>query len=239
MTHATERQTGTSDVWVFRHSQLTIPTLQMREVLSPVERERAEKIRNLDLRLSYLQAKFAFRTILAAHLNVPPKDLQVTISRFGKPRLPAHGIEVSQSHSHDWSAVAVSAMSMVGIDVEHWRPLANCRQLACHIMTDQEARIFEELPQELRARKFLELWTKKEAVLKCAGLGLRQDPRGLHTGWHEPVVQFGHLQYYLDALPVCGELVGHLASHDPQHMIMRSLPPQLDDWPVCGPATAS
>ncbi|WP_198024422.1 4'-phosphopantetheinyl transferase superfamily protein [Mesorhizobium sp. LSHC412B00] len=200
----------------------------MREVLSPAERERAEKIHRSDLRLSYLQAKFAFRTILAAHLHVPPKDLQVTISHFGKPRLPAHDIELSQSHSHDWSAVAVSAMSMVGIDIERSRPLANCRQLACHIMTDQEARIFEELPQELRARKFLELWTRKEAVLKCAGLGLREDPRGLHTGWDEPAVQFGDVQYYLNALPVCEQLVGHLASHAPQKIIMRCMPSQLE-----------
>ncbi|WP_353843378.1 4'-phosphopantetheinyl transferase superfamily protein [Mesorhizobium sp.] len=112
-----------------------------------------------------------------------PRDLQVTISRFGKPRLLGHYVEVSQSHSYDWSAVAVSGLSLVGIDIEHWRPLANCRQLARHIMTDHEARIFEKIPQELCERKFLELWTKKEAVLKCAGLGLHQGPRGFHTGW--------------------------------------------------------
>lgn len=223
------RQTSTIHVWVFRHSQLTIPTLQMREVLSPVERQRAEKIRHLDLRLSYLQAKFAFRIILAAHLHVAPRDLRVTISRLGKPRLPAHDIEVSQSHSHDWSAVAVSAWGLVGVDIEHWRSLPNCRQLACHIMTDQEAKTFEEIPRQLRERKLLELWTRKEAVLKCGGLGLHHDPRSLHTGWDELAVQFGGLQYYLNALPVCGQLVGHLASHDPHQIIMRSLPSQLGD----------
>lgn len=232
------RQTGAIDVWVFRHSQLTIPTLHMLEVLSPAERERAEKIRRKDMRLSYLQAKCAFRIILAAHLHVPPRDLQMTVSRFGKPQLPAHGIEVSQSHSHDWSVVAVSALGLVGIDIERWRPLANCRQLACHIMTGQEARAFEDTPSELTVRKFLELWTRKEAVLKCAGLGLRQDPRGLHTGFDEPAVQFDDVQYYLYALPVCGQLVGHLASHAPQKIIMRSLPSQLDAWPKCRAAAA-
>lgn len=218
------KQTGTIDVWVFRHSQLTTPTLHMREVLSPTERKRAEKIRHMDLRLSYLQAKWAFRSILAAQLRVPPRELQITLSRFGKPQLPAHGIEVSQSHSHDWSAVAVSALGLVGIDIERWRPLVNCRQLASRIMTDKEAGVFEEIPSELTVRKFLELWTRKEAVLKCAGLGLRQDPRGLHTGWDEPAVQFGDELYYLNTLPVCGPLVGHLASYAPQKVIMRSLP---------------
>ncbi|PDQ22556.1 hypothetical protein CN311_02925 [Mesorhizobium sanjuanii] len=224
------RQTGAIDVWVFRHAQLTVPALHMREVLSPAERERAEKIRHMDTRLSYLQAKSAFRIILAAHLHVPPRDLQMTVSRFGKPQLPAHGIEVSQSHSHDWSAVAVSALGLVGIDIERWRPLADYRQLACHIMTDQEAGVFEDSPSELTVRKFLELWTRKEAVLKCAGLGLRQDPRGLYTGWYEPAVQFDNVQYYLNALPICGPLVGHLASHAPQKIIMRGLPSQLDAW---------
>ncbi|WP_192258585.1 4'-phosphopantetheinyl transferase family protein [Mesorhizobium caraganae] len=201
----------------------------MREVLSPPERERAEKIRHSDLRLSYLQAKFAFRTILAAHLHVPAGDLQMTVSRFGKPRLPARDIEVSQSHSQDWSAVAVSAVGLIGIDIERWRPLANCRQLACHIMTDQEVRSFEDIPRELSARKFLELWTRKEAILKCAGHGLQQDPRTLHTGWDEQTVQFGGLHYYLNALPIRAQLVGHIASHYPQQIIMRTLPLQLDD----------
>lgn len=225
------RQTGTIDVWVFRHSRLTIPTLDMREILSPTERRRAEKIRHMDMRLSYLQAKCAFRIILSAQLHVPLRDLQMTVSRFGKPQLPAHDIEVSQAHSHDWSAVAVSTLGFVGIDIEVWRPLANCRQLACQVMTDQEARVFEDIPSELTVRKFLELWTRKEAVLKCAGLGLRQDPRGLYTGWDEPTVQFGDVQYHLNALPVCGRLVGHLASHAPQKIIMRSLPSQLNAWP--------
>ncbi|WP_198032733.1 4'-phosphopantetheinyl transferase superfamily protein [Mesorhizobium sp. WSM2561] len=229
---------GTIEVWVFRHSQLTIPTLHMHEVLSPTERERAEKIRHLDLRLSYIRAKFAFRTILAAHLHIPPTHLQITISRFGKPRLPAHDIEVSQSHSQDWSAIAVSALGSIGIDIEYCRPLANCRQLACHVMTDQEAKIVEGTPRELWTRKFLELWTRKEAVLKCAGLGLHQDPRGLNTGWDEPTVQFGGLQYYLHALPACGQLVGHLASHRPEQIMMRSTPSQLDFWPMCRPAVA-
>ncbi|MGX9120926.1 4'-phosphopantetheinyl transferase family protein [Mesorhizobium sp. BHbsci] len=201
---------------------------QMLKVLSPVERQRAGKFRDIDLRLSYLQAKFAFRTILAAHLHVPPSDLQVTVSRFGQPRLLEHDIEVSQSHSYDWSAVALSALSLVGIDVELWRPLPHCRQLACHIMTDQEARTFREIPQELCARKFLELWTRKEAILKCAGYGLQQDPRTVHAGWDEQVVQFGGLHYFLNALPIRGKLVGHIASHYPQQIIMRTLPSQLD-----------
>ncbi|MFC3320521.1 4'-phosphopantetheinyl transferase family protein [Mesorhizobium cantuariense] len=130
-------------------------------------------------------------------------------------------------------------MGLVGIDIERWRPLANCRQLACHIMTSQEATIFEGISCELSARKFLELWTRKEAVLKCTGLGLHEEPRGLHTSWDEPTVQFGDLQYYLNALPVCGQLVGHLASHDPQQIILRSLPSQLDAWPMCRSADAS
>ncbi|WP_352849165.1 4'-phosphopantetheinyl transferase superfamily protein [Mesorhizobium sp. M0767] len=116
---------------------------------------------------------------------------------------------MSQSHSHDWSAVALSASGLVGIDVEHWRPLANCRRLACRIMTDQEARTFEATPPHLCEQKLLDLWTRKEAVLKCSGFGLHQDPRGLNTGWDQPAVQFGGVQYYLNPLPVCGQLVGH------------------------------
>lgn len=223
-------QRGTIDVWVFQHSRLTIPMLYMREVLSQSERERVEKIRSSNMRLSYLQAKFAFRTILAAHLHVPARELQITVSRFGKPRLPASDIEVSQSHSQDWSAVAVSAMGLIGIDIERWRPLANCRELARHIMTDQEVRIFEGVSRD-PVRKFLELWTRKEAILKCAGHGLGQDPRTFHAGWDEQTVQFRGLPYYLNALPIRRQLVGHIASHFPQQIIMRTLPSQLDGQP--------
>ncbi|RWX59293.1 4'-phosphopantetheinyl transferase superfamily protein [Mesorhizobium sp. M2A.F.Ca.ET.039.01.1.1] len=142
--------------------------------------------------------------------------------------MPARDIEVSQSHSHDWSAVAVSAVGLIGIDIERWHPLANYRQLARHIMTDREVRMFEDIPRELSARKFLELWTRKEAVLKCVGHGLQQDPLTLHTGWDEQAVQFGGLHYYLHALPIRGELIGHVASHHPRKIIMRTLPSQFD-----------
>lgn len=88
----------------------------------------------------------------------------------GKPYL-AGGPCFSISHSKAGIAVAVSDRA-VGIDIEHIRHADD--ELIARTMNEEEARAIRELGiRELADRAFTRLWTRKEAVVKAEGVGIR------------------------------------------------------------------
>lgn len=96
----------------------------------------------------------------------------------GKPVLAGAGLEHSVSHSGDLVAVAV-ARDPVGVDVEQVdgrrRPLGggDPAALARLVLSAAEQRTLAALPPAERPRAFLVAWTRKEAVTKATGDGLR------------------------------------------------------------------
>ena len=94
----------------------------------------------------------------------------------GKPYVGG-GPFFSLSHSGDFVACAV-AERPVGVDIETFRPLR--AQLACRVCCEEEAGyVFPD--GDFDVRRFLRLWTAKEAVLKCTGEGIRGDLRSVQV----------------------------------------------------------
>jgi 4'-phosphopantetheinyl transferase len=92
----------------------------------------------------------------------------------GKPRITNSGLELSVSHSGDKIAVAVIDGSPIGVDVEQ----ASSRRddvdgLARFSLAEQEQEPLAALPAHERQAGFLVYWTRKEAVTKATGDGLR------------------------------------------------------------------
>jgi 4'-phosphopantetheinyl transferase len=74
-------------------------------------------------------------------------------------------------------AVAVSD-EPIGIDIETIRPYKD--DLARHVLSDSE---YESVVSSSKPDvEFIKLWTRKEAVLKLSGEGIRRDLRTLLTG---------------------------------------------------------
>mgnify|MGYP005839345919 CR=1 FL=1 len=86
---------------------------------------------------------------------------QVTFSPTGKPLHPS--LHFSLSHSVDTVVVAMSQVAAVGVDVED---LENATQLPAQ---RGYCAANERLPAGLAP---LDIWTRKEAVIKAAGAGL-------------------------------------------------------------------
>ncbi|MBA0052646.1 4'-phosphopantetheinyl transferase superfamily protein [Streptomyces sp. AJS327] len=84
----------------------------------------------------------------------------------------AGGLRVSVSHGRGAAAVAVSACTPVGVDIEAVRRLPG-RALARSWFAGSEAEWLGTLPEGERATAFLWLWTQKESVGKALGRGLR------------------------------------------------------------------
>lgn len=88
----------------------------------------------------------------------------------GAPYLPEHpAMHISISHCRTAVAVAVSREGLVGIDVECRRKIS--RGLMERVCTAAELAEVDASDDPTMA--FLRLWTKKEAVLKMRGTGIR------------------------------------------------------------------
>lgn len=98
----------------------------------------------------------------------------------GKPVLDHPTHHVSTSQSHGLSVVAVCDEGPVGVDVEHLDAVRFAG-------FDDVALGPGEVAQDPRDRAVL--WTRKEAVLKATGEGLRTDPRSVAVG--DPTVPAG------------------------------------------------
>lgn len=88
----------------------------------------------------------------------------------GVPYLPEHPeLSISISHCHKAVAVVVSPEGRVGIDVECRRRIGN--GLVERVCTgDEQAAV---CAAEDSTMAFLQLWTRKEAVLKMRGTGIQ------------------------------------------------------------------
>lgn len=96
----------------------------------------------------------------------------------GKPHAPsAGGIEFNLSHSGPYVLLAFARGQALGVDVERRRRRLSLLALARRFFAAEEAEALAALPEPDRPACFLQLWTRKEAVLKALGEGLNF---GLH-----------------------------------------------------------
>lgn len=88
----------------------------------------------------------------------------------GAPYLPEHPeLHVSLSHCRTAVAAAVSTEGKVGIDIECRRRIGD--GLMERVCTADELAAVHAADDPVMA--FLRLWTRKEAVLKCRGTGIK------------------------------------------------------------------
>ncbi|HWJ42273.1 MAG TPA: hypothetical protein VNR67_02465, partial [Solirubrobacterales bacterium] len=91
------------------------------------------------------------RRVLGHYLDRAPEASELERGEHGKPRLrEPRGIEFSLSHSRGLAVVAVAARA-VGVDVE------------------------AIVPRRGRPAEFYEEWVRREATVKCLGVGLLSD----------------------------------------------------------------
>ncbi|MEV4050086.1 4'-phosphopantetheinyl transferase superfamily protein [Amycolatopsis sp. NPDC049688] len=118
----------------------------------------------------------------ASVLGIPPAEVEVDRScahcgdpAHGRPRLagaPAYSV----SHTDRWLLLAAAEAGLIGADIEDPAAAADPAGLAGVVLSAAEHREFSAAPPAERAGRLLTAWTRKEAAMKLAGLGLAAAP---------------------------------------------------------------
>ena len=173
---------GTADVWWARRQDASG---RLAGLLDETERRRWTAYRREEDRERFLTGCALAKTALARYTGLRPADVRFDRTcgqcgePHGKPVIEGGGVEHSVAHSGDLVAVAV-AQAPVGVDVEQLdgrpRPLGGDGDpdaLARLVLSAAERAALAKVPPAGRARAFLIAWTRKEAVAKATGDGLR------------------------------------------------------------------
>lgn len=145
------------------------------DLIDARERERVQRQRRADHRQDLAMAYALHRLVLARALDMPGARVPLARDAQGRPVLEGLAVDTSLSHADGRVAVAMSLYGPVGVDIEPADRAEVMREIAgriCH--GDEHAHIAARRDAEQGAA-LLELWVRKEAFLKAAGVGLARE----------------------------------------------------------------
>lgn len=121
------------------------------ELLPAAERKRYETFLREQPARRWLAARWALRRVLEDYLGRPAAAIELEVTERGKPYLrEGDGLEFNLSHSAGLALIAVTRGRPVGVDVELITPR--------------------------HPPAFFDEWVRKEAGVKCLGVGLGAPP---------------------------------------------------------------
>lgn len=148
-------------------------------MLSKSERERAARFGTSALRQRYVAGRGTLRVILGQALGVAPDSVAIGRGPRGRPALTMAGLRLdfNVTHTRDVALIALlrnsPAAARIGVDIEHETRDISTDRLARRYLTVREREGIAGLDAEARRKRFIRLWTAKEAMSKATGDGLR------------------------------------------------------------------
>jgi phosphopantetheinyl transferase len=155
---------------VLGSSDITEPS--SLKVLSATELDEFDTFKNPKRKAEFVAARRLFRFLLSK-INIDPSEVQLFKEEGGKPYAEFSGkrLHVSFSHSSEKVFCAISQEFDIGLDIEPVSREINALVLN-RILNEQE-KISLDLSNSVQ------LWTLKEAAVKCLGTGLRTNLKDL------------------------------------------------------------
>lgn len=152
-------------------SYLDVSGIDTDTALNYVSKERANKIQRLksmNLKKESAGAELLLLSMFAALFPHEPFPPQICQKRYQKPYFKGYkNLYFNLSHSNMYAACVISDKP-VGIDIQHMKEFDG--KLTERFFTLDEQEFYKNAHSKKTA--FYEIWTKKEAFLKCLGIGL-------------------------------------------------------------------
>jgi 4'-phosphopantetheinyl transferase len=166
-------------VWFATLGSLQDRVERYHALLDEEELARADRFRFSKDRVRYILGHGLLRETLGVQLGRSAKDLILLRGEFGKPFLEGHPVHFNLSDTKDAVLIAL-ARQPIGADIETMDRRTDHERVAEHYFTPREVKSIAEAVDG--KRRFLELWTRKEAVLKASGVGIMDDLKSLEVG---------------------------------------------------------
>lgn len=160
------------DVWQGDLQPAAKNSVNLLDILSETERQKAETFRIPVMRQRYIAVRALLRQTLADYLPTQPNHLAFKTSTHGKPYLVCESLHFNISHTADRLMIAVANFTDIGIDIEVIKPRSSLDSIAARCFSMRELHDWQQLPIEHRPVAFYRLWTKKEAFVKAVGRGI-------------------------------------------------------------------
>jgi 4'-phosphopantetheinyl transferase len=165
-------------VWVAFETLLDAPANAERftALMSDDERSREQRLRVEPARRLHVLARGMQREVLSSYLpGTSARELRFVTGATGRPALAppfdGSGLDFNLAHTPGLVVLAVALGAAVGIDVENQDKKVPL-EVARRYFSQVEADALDALPAQAQPRRFLRLWTLKEAYLKATGAGI-------------------------------------------------------------------
>ncbi len=161
-----------AQVWycTFSKNEFLLPTF--RSVLSADEVRRAGRFKFQKDRNSFIITRGVLRTLLGGYLELPPSEILLEYTTYGKPYLLDSTLKFNVSHSGDMAVFAFVLDTEVGVDIEQVKDDFDLMELARNFFSEHEIAAMENIPETDLTRAFYRCWTRKESFIKAEGSGL-------------------------------------------------------------------
>jgi len=148
--------------------------------LATDEHMRAARLQRPVLRKAFLASHILLRRALAWCTGAAAGELRIVTDKRGKPRLetPYDALHFNLSHSGFFTLIAASWCGPIGVDIEMAVPIPPLEIIPL-VFTNGERAALDQTSEPGDA--FFTGWTRKEAALKCIGLGLSRDPKSVEV----------------------------------------------------------
>lgn len=169
-------------------------------MMSPEERRRQQRFRHEPSRQCHLVTRRLLRTTLSRLAERNPASWRFGTGPWGRPFLKnpcpkLMDMDFNVAHSRHKTVLALTFEGRIGVDLEPLQRRVDHHSVAQQFFHPTEQARLQELDEEQRRLRFLQLWVLKEAWMKADG-------RGIGAGLSEVIYHFDDAgQPHLQALP--------------------------------------
>lgn len=161
-----------ADVWKFNMRMHYEQMYSLFRFLTEDETKRYEQLIDTNKKRNNMACRGLLRLVISQYTMEDPGQIQFSYSSQGKPFINRQPIcSFNLSHSGNWLYIIVSRHHEVGIDcemIDH----NNIYTLARYILNPLDYARFQDIPNQFKTKRLIQVWTQKEAFIKAIGKGL-------------------------------------------------------------------